>query len=190
LERRGRWDTQLLDDLGLKRKETRNLKRKRQIAGCGEISGEESMDLSQDRLLNQLTICAHSNFIYWLFFHQNWHGGSHTFLKVFNFFFFHCLNPSGRTMVDSASNRNEDQRYLLLGKGGQCLMLTNLPLPFADLPEILGASVSWHTNVLSRPVMRWICSCTSHICLFIWVTFSVQYLHIIPQNPLFLFSWK
>jgi hypothetical protein len=36
--------------------------------------------------------------------------------------------PTGRTMADSASKRNEYQVYFLVGKGGLCLELTTLPL--------------------------------------------------------------
>jgi hypothetical protein len=37
---------------------------------------------------------------------------------------------------DSASNRNEYQKYFLGGKGGRCLGLTTLPPSFADCLEI------------------------------------------------------
>jgi len=51
--KRGRRRKQLLDDLGLRRRETRNLKRKLQVACHGEMSCEETLDLyAQDRLLN------------------------------------------------------------------------------------------------------------------------------------------
>jgi hypothetical protein len=38
--------------------------------------------------------------------------------------------------VDSASNRNECQEYLLEGKGGRCVGLTTLPPSSADCLEI------------------------------------------------------
>jgi len=38
--------------------------------------------------------------------------------------------------VDSASNRNEYQEYLLGDKGGQCIGLTTLPPSCADCLEI------------------------------------------------------
>jgi len=38
--------------------------------------------------------------------------------------------------VDSASNRNEYQGYFLVGKGGRCVGLTNIPPLFADCLEI------------------------------------------------------
>jgi len=44
--------------------------------------------------------------------------------------------PSGRTGVDSASNRKEYQEYFLGGKGGLCVGLTNLPPSCADCLEI------------------------------------------------------
>jgi len=37
--------------------------------------------------------------------------------------------------VNSASNRNEYQEYLLGGKGGRCVRLTTLPSPCADCLE-------------------------------------------------------
>jgi len=49
--RRGRRRTQLLD--GIKEtKDTEKWKRKQHIAKCGEVSSEESMDMSQSRLRN------------------------------------------------------------------------------------------------------------------------------------------
>jgi hypothetical protein len=56
--------------------------------------------------------------------------------------------------IDSASNRNDYQGYLLQGKGGRCEGLTNLPSLYADFVEILGASTSWSPEGLSRPVQR------------------------------------
>jgi hypothetical protein len=47
--------------------------------------------------------------------------------------------------VDSASNRNEYQEYLLGSKGGRCVGLTTLPLSCA--------STCWNLHGLSRPVM-------------------------------------
>jgi hypothetical protein len=38
--------------------------------------------------------------------------------------------------IDSASNRNEYQKYFLGSKGGQCVGLTTLPPSFADCHEI------------------------------------------------------
>jgi hypothetical protein len=48
---------------------------------------------------------------------------------------FHWHNPSDRTVapgVDSASNRNEYQEYLLGAKDGRCVGLTTLPPSCAD----------------------------------------------------------
>ena len=45
--------------------------------------------------------------------------------------------------VDSASNRNEYQEYVLGDKGGWCVRLTTLPLSCASCLELLGASTSW-----------------------------------------------
>ena len=39
--------------------------------------------------------------------------------------------------VDSDSNRNEYQEYLLVGRGGRCIRLTNLLPSYADYHEIL-----------------------------------------------------
>jgi hypothetical protein len=52
---------------------------------------------------------------------------------------FYWHNPSGRTIalvVDSASNRNQYQEYLLVGKGGRCVGLTTLPPSCADCLQI------------------------------------------------------
>ena len=46
-------------------------------------------------------------------------------------------------VVDSASNRNEYQRYLLGGEGDRWLGLTNLPNSCADCLESVGVSTSW-----------------------------------------------
>jgi len=43
--------------------------------------------------------------------------------------------------------------YLLMGKSGQCLELTNSPPSCAEYLEILGISNFWSTNGLSRPVI-------------------------------------
>jgi len=50
--------------------------------------------------------------------------------------FFHWHNPSGRTVVDSTSNRNEYQEYFLGGKDGRCVGLTTLPPSCADCLEV------------------------------------------------------
>jgi hypothetical protein len=54
--------------------------------------------------------------------------------------------------VDSASNKNDYQEYLLGGKSSRCVRLTTLPHSYADLLEILGASNSWRSKDLSRPL--------------------------------------
>jgi hypothetical protein len=46
------------------------------------------------------------------------------------------FRPHYDSAVDSASNINEYQGYLLGGKGGRCGGLTTLTLPGADRPEI------------------------------------------------------
>ena len=53
---------------------------------------------------------------------------------------FHYHNLFGRTVapgVDTASNRNEYQEYLLVGKGDRCAGLTTFPFSCADCLEIL-----------------------------------------------------
>ena len=47
---------------------------------------------------------------------------------------FHWHNPGSG--VDSASNRDEYQEYVLGGKGGRCVGLTTLRPPFVDFLEI------------------------------------------------------
>jgi len=47
------------------------------------------------------------------------------------FFRPHCC-----PVVDSTSNRNEYQKYILGGKGGRCVGLTTLPHSCADYLEI------------------------------------------------------
>jgi len=54
--------------------------------------------------------------------------------------------------VHWAPNRNEYQEYYLEGKGGRCVGLTTLPLPYADFLEILWSSTSWNSQGLFRPV--------------------------------------
>ena len=54
--------------------------------------------------------------------------------------------------VDSASNRNEYQEYLLGGKGGRCVRLTTYHHP-VPLSRNLGTLNSWKAQGLSRPVM-------------------------------------
>jgi hypothetical protein len=62
------------------------------------------------------------------------------------------LKPSG---VDSASNRNEYQGYLPVGKGRRRIKLTTLPLSCVDCLEILGALISWSPKDLTM-------ACTGH----------------------------
>jgi hypothetical protein len=54
--------------------------------------------------------------------------------------------------VNSASNINKYQRYLLERKDGQCLGLTTLPPSYADSIENMGASTSWTSQGLFRSV--------------------------------------
>ena len=53
-----------------------------------------------------------------------------------NFLFTYSFGPHYGHGVDLASNRNEYQVYILVGKGGRCVGLTNLPHSYADCLEI------------------------------------------------------
>jgi len=66
------------------------------------------------------------------------------------FFIAKSFRPHYGPGIDSASNRNKYQQYLLLGKGGRCVALTTLPPSYVDCLEILGTSTSWNTQGLSR----------------------------------------
>jgi hypothetical protein len=55
--------------------------------------------------------------------------------------------------VDSISDINVHQEYLLWGKGGQCVGLTTLLYSCAYCPEIPRASISRNPKDTSRPVM-------------------------------------
>jgi hypothetical protein len=70
-----------------------------------------------------------------------------------NFYLTQSLRSHCVPGVDSASNKNEYQEYFLGDKSGRCIGLTTLSLSYADCLEILGASVSWHSQGLSRSVM-------------------------------------
>ena len=54
--------------------------------------------------------------------------------------------------VESASNSNEYQQYLLFGKGGRCVGLSSLLPSCADSLAILRASTSCSPQRLCRPV--------------------------------------
>jgi len=58
------------------------------------------------------------------------------------------FQPYSAPAVDSASNRNEVQEYLLGGKGGRCVGLAALPPPCTDYLEI------WEPQ---PPETRWAC---------------------------------
>jgi len=78
------------------------------------------------------------------------------------FFIDLSFRPHYCTEVNSTSNRNEYQEYLLESKGGPCLWLT-LPRACADFLGTLGVSASWSPNGLSRPVMELLCN-NSNVC--------------------------
>jgi hypothetical protein len=54
--------------------------------------------------------------------------------------------------IKSASNSNEYQQYILVGKVGRGSMLANLLHSYANCLEILLASGSWKPHVLCTPV--------------------------------------
>jgi hypothetical protein len=86
-------------------------------------------------------------------------------------------HPSGRTMVDSPSNRNEYQQYFMGGKGGRCVGLTTLP------PSNLGASTSWNPQGLYGPVQGllylylYLC-CTTYSILVNWERIETELFEI------------
>jgi hypothetical protein len=53
--------------------------------------------------------------------------------------------------VDSASNKNEYQGYLLAGKGGLCIGLKTLPHSCADCLQILAGSTSHSSQACPGP---------------------------------------
>jgi hypothetical protein len=57
--------------------------------------------------------------------------------------------------VNSGSNRNEYQGYILPGKCGRYLWLTTLPPSCSDCLEILGASTFWSPKGLSWSLMEY-----------------------------------
>jgi hypothetical protein len=63
--------------------------------------------------------------------------------------------------VDSASNRNEYQKYFLGDKGGRCLWWDNITTFICRLSWNLGPLTSWITQGLSRPVRGLI-----YLCLY------------------------
>jgi len=70
-------------------------------------------------------------------------------------FFIDLILPADLWRVTgSAHNRNEYQEHLLGGKGGWCLGMTILPPSFTDRLKIPGASNSWSSKGLPRPVMK------------------------------------
>jgi len=58
-----------------------------------------------------------------------------------------------RSWVETASNRNEYQRYILGGKGGRCVGLITLPTSCDVCLEILGILTTGSPKGLSKPVM-------------------------------------
>ena len=57
--------------------------------------------------------------------------------------------------VETASNKNVWQQYVLVCEGGRCLKLSSLLPSYAGSLEILRASNSWSSHGLCKPV--WVC---------------------------------
>jgi hypothetical protein len=109
--------------------------------------------------------------------------------------------PQYGTGIDSASNINENQKYFLGGKGGQCVGIKNLPLSFAECLEICKPP---------PPGMLWACNWPVHgslhllyfllyladteICPYVslikfklWLHHMVEFLHEIGFTKLRMF---
>jgi hypothetical protein len=61
-------------------------------------------------------------------------------------------------------SRNKYQQYSLEVKGGRCIRLSTLPPSIDECLEILGASTSWKTKDLARPVQRHFNRYIPHVC--------------------------
>jgi len=63
-------------------------------------------------------------------------------------------NPCGRTMALGSTKPLTEMstRNISWELGGRCIGLTTLPPSCVDCLEILGASISWNPQDLSRPV--------------------------------------
>jgi hypothetical protein len=66
------------------------------------------------------------------------------------------FRPHYDRVVDTASNRNEHQRFFLRRKDGRCVGLTILPPSRADSLNILETSTFWSPRGLSRPVQGYL----------------------------------
>jgi hypothetical protein len=62
------------------------------------------------------------------------------------------LRPQYDPMVDSASGRNDNQGYLLVGERGRCIGPTTLPPSCADRLEILGSHPLGATRTLEAVI--------------------------------------
>jgi hypothetical protein len=69
---------------------------------------------------------------------------------------FQCFLPHYGPGVDSASNKNDYQKYFLGSKGGRCVRLTTLPPSYANCLEVLGTSTSWNPQGPSTLVQGWL----------------------------------
>jgi hypothetical protein len=93
---------------------------------------------------------------------------------------FHWRNPSSQHCghgVDSASNRNEYQGYLLGCKCSRCIGLTTLPPSCANCLEILGASTSWNPQGLYRDCFSFFFFCMT-FCNYSCVLYFMYRTHI------------
>jgi hypothetical protein len=87
---------------------------------------------------------------------------------------FYWLNLS---RVDSTSNKNEYQGYLVRGKDGRCVGLTNLPPSCSDYLESVGASTSWNPNVIAFDMWQRV----------VWCQFSHVLERVLDQSSLLTF---
>ena len=81
--------------------------------------------------------------------------------------------------VDSASNRNEYQKYLLRGKGGRCVGLTTLAPSCADCLEI------WQPQ---SPGTLWACSGMQWDCFTFYTSLQLKHAHDLMSRKAHIFG--
>jgi hypothetical protein len=72
-------------------------------------------------------------------------------------------------MVDSASDRNDNQGYLLVGERGRCIGPTTLPPSCADRLEILGSHTLGATRTLEAVIST---NVGEKLLLDVWCVFT------------------
>jgi hypothetical protein len=86
---------------------------------------------------------------------------------------------------DSASNRNEYQEYFLGGKGGRCVMLTNLLTSCADCLEIWEPQPPGTLRVcagLNREMNRLVSQKTEYLSQLIWKILLLGVSHVFAHD--------